>query len=53
MQIQAASLEFQGEEVSLDPLTVQQQAILLKCLKINGNVVLQRAVPLLRERVDH
>lgn len=53
MQVQAASLQLQGEEVSLNALAVQQQTVLLKGLKVDGNMVLQRAGPLFWEHVDH
>lgn len=39
MQIETAFLQLQSEEVPLDPLTMQQQTILLQSLKINGDVV--------------
>lgn len=53
VQVESASLQLQGDQVSLDALTVQQQPVLLQGLEVDGIVVRQRAGPLLREHVDH
>lgn len=53
MQVETAFLQLQGEEVSLNPLTMQQQTILLQSLKVNGNVVVQSTGPFFWIHVDH
>lgn len=53
MQVEAASLQLQGEEVSLNPLAVQQQTVLLQSLEVYGDVVVQRAGPRPGVHVDH
>lgn len=53
MQVETALLQLQGEQVSLNPLAVQQQAVLLQSLEVYGDVVVQCAGPLLWVHVDH
>lgn len=53
VQVKTSFLQLQGEEVPLNPLTVQQQTILLQGLEVYGDMVVQRVGPLSWERVHH
>lgn len=53
MQVQTAFLQLQGEEISLNPLAVQQQTVLFQSFEVNGNVVMQSAGSLFWIHVDH
>lgn len=53
VQVQSAFLQLQGKDVSLNPLAVQKQTVLLQCLEVDGDVVEQRARPFSWVHVDY